>query len=105
VNGHVWPASHDAGSIPGAPPLGTRLRLKASTDLAGIQPPELRKVFEAMKTYGVIVADQGGANAPAEYFHVTGTQDARWSNPMLYAAFIQLHASDFEVVELGWGQP
>ena len=29
TNGYVWPASHEAGSTPGAPPMGTRLRLKA----------------------------------------------------------------------------
>ena len=59
TNGYVWPASHEAGDTPGAPPLGTRLRLKASKDISGY-PPEVRKIFQAMKTYGLIIADNGG---------------------------------------------
>ena len=38
TNGHVWPASHTAGSTPGAPPLGTRLRMKLEVDLSGYVP-------------------------------------------------------------------
>lgn len=96
TNGHVWPASHSAGSSSGAPPLGTRLRLKASTDISGY-PPQVRKIFQAMKTYGLIVADNGGN------MYVTGTMDPRWDNDVLNPAFHALHASDFEVIELGWG--
>jgi hypothetical protein len=96
TNGHVWPASHDAGNSSGAPPLGTRLRLKASTDLSGY-PPQVRKIFQAMKTYGLIVADNGGN------MYVTGTMDPRWDNGVLNPAFHSLHASDFDVIQLGWG--
>ena len=96
TDGHVWPASHDVGSTSGAPPLGTRLRLKPSTDITGY-PPQVQKIFQAMKTYGLIVADDGGN------MFVTGTMDERWDNDMLNPAFQSLHASDFEVIELGWG--
>jgi hypothetical protein len=96
-NGHVWPASHDAASTAGAPPLGTRLRLKASKDISGY-PAQVRKIFQAMKTYGLIVADNGSD------MYVTGTMDARWDNSMLNPAFHSLHASDFEVIQLGWGK-
>src|SRR5205085_4133786 len=34
TNGFVWPASHEAGTTAGAPPMGTRLRLKASVPIA-----------------------------------------------------------------------
>jgi len=34
--------------------------------------------------------------------YVTGTYDARWDNDVLNPAFAALHASDFEVVQLGW---
>src|SRR6185369_11221571 len=34
-NGYVWPASHRAGSSPGALPMGARLRLNASKDISG----------------------------------------------------------------------
>src|SRR5262249_18949201 len=87
TNGHVWPASPDAGSDPDAPPLGTRLRLKASTDISQY-PREIQKIFQAMKTYGLIVADNGGN------MFVTGTMDPRWDNGVLNPAFHSLHASD-----------
>lgn len=97
-NGYVWPASHEAGNTEGAPPMGTRLRLKASFDISGY-PPEIQKIFQAMKTYGMIVADNGGN------LYVTGTMDQRWNNRVLNRTFHSLHASDFEVIELGWGKP
>ncbi len=95
TDGHVWPASHTAGSTAGAPPLGTRLRLKASVDLTGY-PPEVRKIFRAMQRHGLILADNGSD------MYVTGTMDARWDNDVLNPAFGSLTADDFEVIELGW---
>jgi hypothetical protein len=95
TNGYVWPASHRAGSTPGAPPLGARLRLKASVDIRRY-PPDVRKVFQAMKTYGLIVADNGTDML------VTGTMDPRWDNDVLNPAFHSLSAHDFEVIQLGW---
>ena len=96
TDGFVWPASHAAGDTPGAPPLGTRLRLKASKDISGY-PPEIRKIFQAMKTYGLIIADNGGN------MFVTGTMDPDWDNGVLNPAFHSLYADDFEVITLGWG--
>ncbi|MGQ0640301.1 MAG: hypothetical protein ACT4P6_05935 [Gemmatimonadaceae bacterium] len=96
TNGYVWPASHRAGSTAGAPPLGARLRLKAAKDLNGY-PADVRKIFQAMKTYGLIVADNGSD------MYVTGTMDPAWNNAVLNPAFHNLSADDFEVVTLGWG--
>jgi hypothetical protein len=98
TNGHVYPASHTAGSTSGALPMGARLRLKASTDISGYPEP-VRKIFQAMKTYGLLVADNGSD------LYVTGTYDARWDNGMLNPAFDSIKASDFEVVQLGWEPP
>jgi hypothetical protein len=97
TNGHVWPASHTAGNTAGAPPLGMRLRLKASTDISG-HPAYIRRIFQAMKQYGLIVADNGGN------MYVTGTMDPRWDNGELNPAFRSLRASDFEVIQMGWGE-
>ncbi|HEY2294544.1 MAG TPA: hypothetical protein VGM86_27915 [Thermoanaerobaculia bacterium] len=94
-NGHVFPASHDAGGTNGALPMGARLRLKATKDISGY-PPEVRKIFQAMKTYGLIVADNG------TNMYITGAYDTRWNNDVLNPAFASLKASDFEVIELGW---
>ena len=95
TNGHVYPASHDAGSTPGALPMGARLRLKESTDISRFAP-EVQKIFRAMKRYGLIVADNGSD------MYIGGTFDTRWDNDILNPAFGALTASDFEVVRLGW---
>ena len=95
TNGYVYPASHVAGSNPSAPPMGTRLRLKAAKDISGFTAP-LQRIFQAMKTYGLIVADNGTD------MYVQGTYDARWDNDVLNPAFGAIKAGDFEVVQLGW---
>lgn len=95
TNGYVWPASHRAGSTSGAPPMGARLRLKASRDISGF-PAELQRIFRAMKRYGLIVADNGSD------MYISGTMDPRWNNSILNPAFRALTADDFEVVQLGW---
>ena len=95
TNGYVWPASHAAGTNASAPPMGARLRLKASHDISGFAP-EVQKIFRAMKRYGLIVADNGSD------MYISGTMDARWNNDVLNPAFGALTADDFEVVQLGW---
>ena len=99
TNGYVWPASHRAGSTTGALPMGARLRLKASKNLAGYTP-EIQRIFRAMQRYGLIVADNGSD------MYITGTMDGRWNNGVLNPAFHGLTADDFDVVQLGWrGNP
>ena len=95
TNGHIWPASHTAGNTAGAPPMGTRLRLKASVDLSGY-PDAVRRIFEAMQRYGLILADNGTD------MMIQGTMDDRWDNDVLNPAFHSLTAGDFEVVQLGY---
>jgi hypothetical protein len=95
TNSYVWPASHRAGNTTGAPPLGTRMRMKASRSISGYAP-EIQKIFRAMQRYGLILADNGSD------MYITGTMDARWNNDVLNPAFHSLTADDFEVVELGW---
>jgi hypothetical protein len=95
TNGYVYPASHTAGSMFGALPMGARLRLKASSDISSFSEP-LRRIFQAMKTYGLIVADNGTD------MYVSGTYDTRWVNDVLNPEFLALKAGDFEVIQLGW---
>jgi hypothetical protein len=95
TNGSVWPASHRAGSSPGALPMGARLRLKASKDLSGY-PAYIRNIFRGMQTNGLIVADNGSD------LYITGATDARWNNNELNPAFGTLRADDFDVIQLGW---
>ncbi len=95
TNGHVFPASHTAGDTAGALPMGARLRLKASVDISGYTA-DVRRIFQAMKTYGLIVADNGSD------MYISGAYDTRWNNDVLNPAFDSLTAGDFEVVQLGW---
>jgi len=100
TNGYVYPASHRAGGTAGALPMGARLRLKKSVN--GADPAlrtgdaNVQKIFRAMQTHGLIVADNGSD------MYVTGTFDTRWNNSILNPAFALLSAGDFEVVQLGW---
>ncbi|HEX7253631.1 MAG TPA: hypothetical protein VF376_12170, partial [Thermoanaerobaculia bacterium] len=99
TNGYVYPASHEAGSTAGALPMGARLRLRAGKDISGF-PADAQKIFRAMKTHGIIVADNG-----TDMF-IGGTYDNRWDNSVLNPAFARLTASDFEVIQLGYqGSP
>ena len=95
TNGYVFPASHRAGDTAGALPMGARLRLKASKNLSSFSP-QSQRIFQAMKTYGLIVADNGSD------MYISGTYDVRWKNDILNPEFGSLTASDFEVVQLGW---
>jgi hypothetical protein len=90
----VWPARHFASDDedPSLPRMGERLRLKASVDISGL-PPQARRVARAMKTYGLIVADNG-----SDWF-VSGAPSRRWDNDQLHELG-GLSGSDFEVVEV-----
>ncbi|MGB8860526.1 MAG: hypothetical protein WCC60_14800 [Ilumatobacteraceae bacterium] len=58
--GFILPATHFASSVTDvdAPAMGQRLRLKAGYDISGLTG-QARVIAEAMKNYGVIVADNG----------------------------------------------
>jgi hypothetical protein len=90
---YVYPARHYASSAtdPSLPPMGLRVRLKASVNISGL-PPQARMVAQAMKTYGLILADNGSN------WYVTGAPSPHWSNDQLHALG-GLTGADFEVVD------
>ena len=90
---YLYPARHYASSSddPSLPPMGLRVRLKAAVDISHL-PPQARMVAQAMKTYGLILADNGSS------WYVTGAPSPHWSNDQLHALGA-LHGSDFEVVD------
>ncbi|WP_230689245.1 hypothetical protein [Catellatospora paridis] len=94
-NTYVWPARHAASNSSDAalPPMGLRLRLKAGVDTSKM-PTQARIIAEAMKKYGVIVADNGSP------WYLSGAPDDRWSNDAL-RALKNLQGSDFEAVDTG----
>ncbi len=95
TNGYVFPASHEAGTTSSALPMGSRLRLKSSTDISGFSA-DVQRIFRAFKKYGLIVADNGSN------MYISGAYDNRWDMGVMNGALNLLHASDFEVVQLGW---
>jgi len=92
---YVWPARHEASSLTGSqfPPMGLRLRLKASFDLSGFSPP-VQVVLQALKRYGMILADNGSA------WFVSGVPDSRWNDDMLVGELARVKGSDFEAVDM-----
>ncbi|HEX5033679.1 MAG TPA: hypothetical protein VFW62_04310 [bacterium] len=92
---YIHPATHEAGSTtdPGAPPMGLRVRLRADYDITGFTGAS-RVVLEALKTYGLILADNG-----SDWF-ITGARDPRWDDEDL-EQLKTVPASAFEAVETG----
>jgi hypothetical protein len=90
---YVYPARHFASdrTDPNLPPMGLRLRLRASFDTSGF-PRQSRIVLEALKRYGMIVADNGAD------WYVTGAPSPGWSNDDLHSLG-RVTGSAFEVVD------
>ncbi len=93
-NAHVWPARHDASDLTNIkyPPLGQRFRLKASFDISGFSP-DVQVILQAMKTYGIILADNGSS------WFISGSPDSRWDNDIL-REIKQLKGTNFEAVDV-----
>ena len=91
--GYIYPARHEAGSgsCTSKPPMGLRVRLKASVNISGFST-QAKVVLTALKTYGMILADNGSP------WYVTGAPDSHWDDDGLHA-LQTLHGSDFEVVD------
>jgi hypothetical protein len=93
--GYIHPATHYASSSsdPALPPMGLRLRLKASFNLAGYHGQAL-VVLRALKRYGLIVADNGSP------WYITGAPNPRWNNEDL-DQLKSVPGSAFEAVSSG----
>ena len=90
--GYIWPARHlTADAQDGIPPMGARFRLKADYDISSF-PNEVQIILQAMKTYGIILADNGSN------WYVSGAPDERWDNDMLHLLDV-LIGDDFEAVD------
>jgi hypothetical protein len=93
--GYIHPATHFASSStdPNLPPMGLRLRLKASYDLSGFSGESL-VILQALKRYGLIVADNGSP------WFLTGAPNAGWNDENL-EQLKRVPGSEFEAVESG----
>ena len=92
---YVAPARHRVNSLtdPNLPPLGMRVRLRKNFDIGGF-PPQARVVLEALKVYGMMLADVG-----SDWF-ISGAHDMRWDDEAL-GNLRRVKGRDFEVVKMG----
>jgi hypothetical protein len=90
---HIYPARHDAGSGSSAslPPMGLRVRLKASFDLSQLSP-QARVVAVALQHYGMILADNGSP------WYVSGVSNKRFNDDDL-RTLNRITGRDLEVVD------
>jgi len=92
---YVWPARHFASSSTNAnrPPMGQRFRLKASFAIDGSFSPEGQAILQALKKYGMILADNGSN------WYISGEPNELWNNDELRDDFDRVKGSDFEAVD------
>lgn len=94
---YIHPATHAAGDDDASlPPMGLRVRLKASFDESAVSGPAL-VIVRAMKKYGMILADNGSD------WYVSGETSEAWGPDMdgLLTGLRKVHGSDFEIVRTG----
>jgi Ricin-type beta-trefoil lectin domain len=89
---YIWPARHFASSLTGSqyPQFGRRFRLKADFDISGF-PPHVQVILQALKTYGMILADNGTS------WHISGVGDPRWNDDEMHQ-LTKVVGADFEAV-------
>ena len=94
---YIHPATHAAGTANASlPPMGLRLRLKASFDTSKFTGPSL-VIMTAMKKYGIILADNG------HDWYITGESNDAWVPYMdqISTDVAKMKGSDFEAVDTG----
>ncbi len=93
--GKTWPARHAAtyGSCTDPPPLGLRVRLKASFVINPAWSPQTKVILTALKQYGLILADNGSR------WYVSGAHDPGWDDDALVTQLAQVKGTNFEVVD------
>jgi hypothetical protein len=74
--------------------MGMRVRLKASFVIPESFSTESKAILQSMKTYGMLVADNG-----SNWF-VSGAPDERWNNDKLVSELGSVKGASFEVVRM-----
>jgi hypothetical protein len=90
---YIYPARHQAGESSSAslPPMGLRVRLKSTYGVSGFSA-QARPIAEALKRYGMILADNGSD------WYISGASDDRFDDDVLHELDV-IHGSDLEVVD------
>ena len=91
----IWPARHVTGSATSAnlPPMGQLFRLKASYQIPSSYNAQARAILQAMKTYGMYIAD-GGSD-----MYVTGEPSAAWMDDT-FSQVQSVGSAQFEAVDV-----
>jgi hypothetical protein len=94
-HGYVSPARHYASTSynTNLPPMGMRVRLKASFDLSPF-PKAAQVILTCLKKYGMFVADNGSN------WYISGAPDSRWNDDVMNT-LKSVRGSNFEVVKMG----
>jgi len=90
---YIYPARHEAGESTSLllPPMGLRVRLKASYDTSGFSP-HARTIAVALQRYGMILADNGSP------WYISGMSDGRFNDDVLHE-LDEITGRDLEVVD------
>lgn len=90
---YIYPARHQAGesSSTALPPMGTRVRLKASFETSGLSA-HAGVIAEALKRYGMILADNGSP------WYISGASDSRFDDDVMHELDV-ITGRDLEVVD------
>jgi hypothetical protein len=93
---YVPPANHYASdnTSPNLPPMGARIRLKASYKIPAGFSKETKAILTALKKYGLFVADNGSN------WYLSGAPDPHWNNDHLVGELSQVKGANFEVVKM-----
>lgn len=93
---YVPPATHWASSNTSTslPPMGARFRLKASFVIPATFSNEAKAILTALKTYGMVVADNGSN------YYLSGAPDPRWNNSRLISELKTVKGNHFEVLQM-----
>jgi hypothetical protein len=104
---YVWPARHltnNGTDSTDLPPMGQLFRLRSEYEIPSGASTQSRAILQAMKTYGMYIAD-GGSD-----MYVTGEPSADWDDDV-FDTVQNLTAGDFEAVDLtpimelaGWSE-
>ena len=90
---YIYPARHFASTSTSTslPPMGLRVRLKASFNTAGLSP-QARVIAVALQRYGMILADNGSP------WYITGTSNPGFDDAVLHELDV-ITGRDLEVVD------
>ncbi len=90
---YIYPARHQAGASSAAslPPMGLRVRLKGGYDTSRFSP-QARAIADALKRYGMILADNGSP------WYVTGMSDPHFDDDVMHELDV-VTGRDLEVVD------